>query len=127
MVNRLKKIVEGLFYYSESEYPYVIHQMGVTSPGMLTSRFLALTGSDMKPEQIDAAAFFQKCIRNASYGSDRQSKLTTKKYKELSSLLLEKEFKTTVWRMGMVQVDIFICIQDKNNELIILHTKAIET
>ena len=66
---------------------------------------------------------YQECIA----GNDRISKIIANKYKELHTLLLDKELKTSVWRIGNVQVHIFICIQDKDNDLILLHTKAIET
>ena len=65
-INRLKKLVEGLLYFSESEYPYIIHQTGVVVPGMFSSKLSELAGSEMKSEEIDSKLFFQKCIRNAS-------------------------------------------------------------
>jgi hypothetical protein len=128
LVETLKQATEGVFYTSESDYPFqVIHWEGNGEP-ITAETIIKKTGiQEGTPiEVIDFAEFFNPEIPDPDwYGIEEKAE--SAKYKNLMEILNNHLSNINVYRLGEIEIDIYILGQLECGDIMGLVTKSIET
>lgn len=123
----LKKIEEaasGLLFLSESEYPFTIFQL---EEGNVESRLRELSGKpDAKMETVTAEYFFRNMVK-VYPGYSKEQTETARRFAELQNRIHEILTSPAVYRIGSVQVDVFITGKLSDGRYGGLRTMVVET
>jgi hypothetical protein len=125
LVANLTQASEGLLYRSESDYPYeVIHW----EKAPLTEEFIRqkVTLNDTPIEILDFSDFYNSDEPEPDWYGEEE-KAESAKFRHLMKLLADSLGHTQVFRLGKIEIDIYILGQTKSGEIVGLKTKAIET
>jgi hypothetical protein len=128
LVERLKQAAEGVFYTSESDYPFEVIHWPTNGEPITSETIIEKTGTqkDIAVEVIDFSEFFNVEIPDPDwYGT--QEKAEVARYKNLMEILRHHLSNIHVYRLGEIEVDIYILGQSANGDIIGLSTKSIET
>ena len=125
--SELKKETAGLTFMSESDYPFkIIHW---DKGQEITPEFLrkeAKKGEDDPVEEKSVDEFFKRAVSMQDwYGNEE--KATAKKYQALVKLLKEKLQDVRVYRVGSVNITVFIVGKDAGGDWVGLSTQVVET
>jgi hypothetical protein len=115
-------LVEGLWYISESEYPFEIHELSAAD----TSAALAQIGLADAQHKDTAAAFWQKLAQVKDwFGED--DKALASRYASLADFFHRHLPNAQYMRKGNTEVQIALIGQAADGKFYALTTKAIET
>ena len=124
----LYQAIAGLLYMSESDEPFdIVHWQSNGLP-ITFERLLQLIGKkpDTPIEVLSIDEFFQPLITEQDwYGNDE--KVIVQRYCHLQHLLRTYLMNVAVYRIGKIQVEIYIIGIDTNGDLVGIKTLAIET
>lgn len=129
LLNQLQAATQGLLWMSESDYPFeVVHWQEPTNMPMTKDRLLQLT--DHPPEtpidQVDLETFFSTATQPVSwFGAEEQAQVS--QYQRLVELLKQHLKHPIVYRVGSINLDLYILGQTETGEWVGLKTKAVET
>ncbi len=127
LAKQIKKTVEGLYYISETDaeiLPFVGKKAGtVTSEEILKQT----EGTAKTPvEERDFTEFFVRLTEMQDWFGDEE-KATAEKFAALKDLLEKNLSNLKVFKIGNINLDIYIVGLDANNTLMGIKTKAVET
>ena len=123
----VKKLVEGLYYISETDaemLPFV----GAEARAVTKEEILSQTKSpaNLPIEERDFAQFFARFTEIQDWFGDEE-KETAQKFVRLKEFL-EKNLKDLkVFKIGKIQLDVYVVGLDAGNRLMGIKTKAVET
>ncbi|HVG41788.1 MAG TPA: nuclease A inhibitor family protein [Chitinophagaceae bacterium] len=122
----IKEASDGLLYVSESDYPFEAVEFGEFTS--IEEKIIEITGQDPKVpvEKVTLEYFLRHMTRVDAEGPENQRQ-TAQRFIHLQQLLLQKLKDVVVYRLGTVQVDVFIMGRSTDNHYIGLRTKSIET
>ena len=125
LVAAIKQASDGLFYMSESDYPYeVIHW----EKAPLTKEFVRYKAAlgDVPIEILAFGNFYNPDEPDPDwYGEEEKAQAVRFRY--LMKLLADNLTQLKIYRLGKVEIDIYILGQADRGEIVGLKTKAIET
>jgi hypothetical protein len=124
---RLATACEGLIYGSETDAPvtpYAASSTDLKAPDIIIQHTGRNPGEGV--EESPFADFFDRLTTIRDWYGDRET-LRAKKFLELQKLLEEHLTELKVYRLGRIQIDIFVVGRDQNDLLMGVTTKAIET
>ncbi len=119
--------VDGLIFSSESDYP--LKPFVWTDPAPLSPQGLCkLAGlpDDTPITQVDVDAFFAPMLR-LHPGASPEAQARAARYKQLLALLHQHLGAMTVYKLGRVEMPVFIVGRLANGSLAGLRTTVVET
>jgi len=123
----LEKLIDGLMYFSESEYPFILEQWNGLTAASLREKILSAHPEAASPEEVQPQAFFEKIIRNLSLGNDAYSVQMTEKYKSLQDYIRQHFTSSMVYRCGKIRVGLYIILPVSGQDYIVLRSTSVET
>ena len=126
---KLKSLSQNLVWMSESDYPFDIFTWSnQESTEFNTQNLLQKTNhspeSPVKVLEIDK--FFQRATDEKDWYDDDERE-TAKKYQTLLETLKQNLDNIQVYKIGEVEIDVYIVGQLKSGDWVGLSTKAVET
>ena len=125
--NQLKKATENLFFISETDAeitPFFGRQaQAVTKEEILMQ---SQSMANVLIEEKDFAGFFKRLTEIQDWFGDEE-KATTQKFAELKDLLERNLRGLKVFKIGKIQIDVYVVGLDAENNLLGIKTKAVET
>lgn len=129
LLKQLQAAAQGLLWMSESDYPFeVVHWQEPTTMPMTNNRLLQLTGHPPETpiEQVDLNTFFATATQPCDwFGAAQQAQVS--QYQHLVDLLKHQLQHPIVYRVGSINLDIYILGQTEAGDWIGLKTQAVET
>ena len=125
----LQRLTEGLLWMSETDEPFEVFHWSQESMKELTKeRLLYLTHhpGDTLVEQMDVDEFFSVAAENQDWFGDEERAIALR-YRELLTTLKHHLNRLKVYRVGEVEIDIYILGQTQTGDWVGLATKAVET
>jgi hypothetical protein len=127
-INSLKTIVEGLTWMSESDYPFEVLQLPDRTAPPTIAELLQLTGHDADEprEEISVQNFFAL----ATQPQDWHEAEDTQRMQRFQTLLqwIEQHLSNVKgYRVGTIEIDVYIIGKAASGAWIRLSTKVIET
>lgn len=128
ILSELAEKTEGLFYFSESEAPLTIENLGKVPKDQLNAKLIALNSENPGTlTTIDQDAFFEKIVNTADPG-DQVMVANAQKFTALYIYLKDNLADIQVTRIeGGVNVPILITAYLPDGTCVALVTYAIET
>lgn len=126
-LEELKTITTGLIYISETDAPFEVTSLGpvssVTAQTVAQSFHLDVSAP---ATETNLAAFFDRLTTVQDWHSDEQ------KQRVIRFRLLRETVETLlrnpkVFRIGEIQIDIFIVGESSDGDCIVIRTRAVET
>ncbi|NER30591.1 MAG: nuclease [Symploca sp. SIO1C4] len=126
IINQLQQVSEGLLWISESEYPFEVYWWEQNS--ITPEKLLQLTNHppDLPVKIIGIDQFFKRVITPTDWHNQKE-RTTIKRYQTLVDTLKIYLSDIQVYRVGEVEVDIYIVGSTKLGNLVGLYTKSVET
>ena len=128
LIAALQVATEGLLWISEIDAPFEIVQWQNLSIPFVNEQLLKLTGhsGDTSVEVIEVDDFFSAATEEQDWFGDEE-KAIAKRYQEVVSALKQHLNQLKVYRMGDINIDIYIVGITESGEMIGLATQAVET
>ncbi len=124
---RIKKITDNLTYTSETDadiVPFVGKKAEATKAQELLKQ---IENANNPPvEEKGFAEFFARLTEIQDWFGDEE-KTTARRFAELKNLLEQNLKDLKVFKIGKVEIDIFVVGLDEENKLTGMQTKAVET
>ncbi|WP_341528158.1 nuclease A inhibitor family protein [Nostoc sp. UHCC 0302] len=124
-----KKAAHGLFMLSESEHPFIPFIWSIPAQEDLNfKKILELTNhpQDLQIETIELDYLFRNCIQEKDW-HDEQQKRNVVKYRELVETIKSHLTDIKVYRIGSINIDVYIVGKTEEGNLAGLETKVVET
>lgn len=127
LIEKIGKAVEGLYYISETDAE-ILPFSGEKAEEISKEKILAQTknSENSNVEERDFAHFFERLTKNQDWFGDEEIK-NAQRFTELKNLLEENLRDIKVFKIGSIQLDIYVVGLDKENNLRGIKTKAVET
>ncbi len=127
LAENIKKITGGLYYTSESDAE-IIPFVGSKVETITDQEILKENNSPAEApvEERDFAEFFDNLTKMQDWFGEEE-KTTAEKFAELKELLESNLNCLKVYRIGKIQLDIYVVGLDCENNVVGIKTKAIET
>ena len=127
LAKMISNAVRGLSYMSETDAEITLFR-GKTSTEITKNEILAQSGSepDAPVEEKDFASFFKRLTEIQDWYGDEE-KETVRKFSQLQAVLENNLRDLTVFRIGKVELKIYVVGLDEENTLLGIKTEAVET
>ncbi len=127
LAEQIKKAAEGLYYISETDAE-ILSFAGEQAEAVTKEEVLRQTKSATDPpvEERDFAGFFGRFTEIQDWFGDEE-KETAQKFVRLKELLEKNLRNLKVFKIGKIQLDVYVVGLDAENKLIGIKTKAVET
>jgi len=134
LTDQLKSASEGLLFMSESDYPFEVSlwesskQTSLIRENLTTQKILELTGhpQDTPVEIVTVNNFFRVATTEQDwYGEEELA--TLKKYQKLVETLNNNLSDLKVYRIGKIEIDVYVIGQTSTGDYAVLSTKVVET
>jgi hypothetical protein len=126
ILDTLKQATEGLLYTSESDYPFDVFlwQTNTLTPKQLLTKTKHAKNT---PVQVgDFAQFFAQVTEEKDwYGPEEKEKVA--KYKQLVNTLQTLLSDIQVYRVGEIEIDVYLVGKTSEGSLAGISTKVVET
>ncbi|AFY51306.1 Nuclease A inhibitor-like protein (plasmid) [Nostoc sp. PCC 7524] len=129
IVEKLKQASDGLLMMSESEYPFeVFLWSGEAQEPLTNQKLLQLTGHspETSVETVDLDYFFRNCAVEKEW-HDEVQKQNVQKFQTLVTTLKDNLTDIKVYRLGTIDIDVYIVGKTPSGDLAGISTKVIET
>jgi hypothetical protein len=124
----LQQATKGLLYESETDAPFEVFHWPDKAPSLDAKKVLQLSGHKPKdPVQVLALDDFFKNLTEEQSWQGAEEKADVRKYRNLLGIIKEKLSDPQVFRVGRIQVDIFIVGKTPQGDWMGVKTKAVET
>lgn len=128
LAEKIKQMSEGLFYISETDAEITVFE-GKPADAVTKEEILAQTGNSTDKVVVVEKSFndfFAPLTEIQDWYGDEE-KETTRKYTKLKQLLENNLRDLKCFKVGKVQLDIYVVGLDAENKLLGIKTKAVET
>jgi hypothetical protein len=124
---QIRKAAEGLYYISETDaeiFPFA----GTKADAVSKENLLRQTANkpDAPVEERDFAAFFTRLTKIEDWFGEEE-KQSAAKFTRLKELLESSLKDLKVFKVGRIEIDIYVVGLDSENKLAGIKTKAVET
>ncbi|BAB78346.1 nuclease A inhibitor family protein (plasmid) [Anabaena sp. FACHB-709] len=129
ITEKLKQASDGLLMMSESEYPFEVFLWSNQAQEPLTNqKLLELTGHppETSVETVDLDYLFRNCAVEKEWHDDIQ-KQDVQKFQTLVTKLKDNLTDIKVYRLGTIDIDVYIVGKTPSGDLAGIFTKVIET
>jgi hypothetical protein len=127
LARQIRKIAEGLYYISETDAE-VSPFTGTRADAATKENLLRQTGNkpDAPVEEREFAAFFTRLTKIEDWFGDEE-KHSAAKFARLKELLESNLKDLKVFKVGRIEIDVYVVGLDSENRLAGIKTKAVET
>ena len=127
LAEEIKKAAEGLYYISETDAE-ILPFIGEQAKAVTKEEIIRQTKSavDSPVEERDFAEFFARLTEIQDWFGDEE-KETVQKFVRLKELLGKNLKELKVFKIGKIQLNVYIVGLDDESKLIGVKTKAVET
>ena len=127
IVDQLKAATHGLVFTSESEYPFEVFLWEAIAP-VTPEKVVQQTGhpQDTPVEVVGVENFFRVATTEEEWHGEEEKK-TVKRYQTLVKTLPNYLSDIKVYRLGHVEIDVYIVGQTPTGNLAGLSTHVVET
>lgn len=127
ITQQIKTAVSKLYYMSETDAE-VVPFVGKAAKAVTIDeiRNQTQTALDKPIEEKDFTEFFSRLTTMQDWFGDEE-KASAKRFTDLKNLLEANLMDLAVFKIGRIQVDIYVVGLDKGNKLMGIQTKAVET
>lgn len=124
----LKQSSADLLMMSESDYPFEVVFWTGPVDSLTTQKLLQLTNhpQDSQVEEVDLDYLFRNCAYEKEW-HDEQQKQNVKKFQNLVQTLKNNLNEIKVYRIGTINIDVYILGKTPSGDLAGLSTKVVET
>jgi len=125
--NQLKKATENLFFISETDAeitPFFGRQSQAVTKEEILMQSQGM--ANVLIEENNFAGFFKRLTEIQDWFGDEE-KATAQKFVELKDLLERNLRDLKVFKIGKIQIDVYVVGLDAENNLLGIKTKAVET
>ncbi|PMD98804.1 MULTISPECIES: nuclease A inhibitor family protein [Siphonobacter] len=130
LIENLKQEVNGLLYTSESDAPFEVNALPEwqeeTPPEAEAFRTLLGLEADVPVKIQKIESFFRPLLKTYDWFGEEENQ-TVERYQQLKSFVATQLTKPQVYRVGEVEIDIYIVGQSVDGPWVSLKTKATET
>ena len=126
LLTELREATRGLTFMSESDYPFEVFNWGAAEP---TEEFLrGLTGeaADAPVETTTTAAFFRVAASEAEWKNAEQLE-TARRFRSLVKLLEGNLTDLKVFRVGSINIPVYIAGRGASGNWLGVSTRVVET
>jgi Nuclease A inhibitor-like protein len=127
VINQLKQISEGLLMMSESEEGFEVFTWEVT--GAITSEMVLQQTNhcpDTLVEIVTVDDFFRVATTPEDWHGDEEKEMVTR-FQALVQTIKSNLINATVYRLGRIEIDVYIVGQTLSGNIAGLSTKVVET
>ncbi|MEO0801848.1 MAG: nuclease A inhibitor family protein [Cyanobacteria bacterium J06642_2] len=126
-VERLQTATAGLLWTSEADYPFEVFEWtdGTELDRDALLNFLALP-PDTQVECMEVDRFFEKAMRDRDWYDEVES-ARAQKFRDLVAMLHQTLSQIRVFRLGTVEIDVYIVGRSAQETWAGLHTHIVET
>jgi hypothetical protein len=128
----LKSLVEGLSWMSESDYPFEVASLPELSASPTAETLLQLTGDRTDPvtecpvTEMSVQEFFAPVIASAPQDGDGDNE-TMQRFQALVRWINEHLSEVRVYRIGEIEIEVYIIGKTELGDWINLSTRMVET
>jgi hypothetical protein len=128
ITEKLKQSSADLLMMSESDYPFEVFLWTAQANGLTTQKLLQLTDHPHNSpiEEVTLDYFFRNCAYEQEW-HDEQQKQNVKKFQTLVQILEDNLNEIKVYRIGTIDIDVYIVGKTPSGDLAGLSTKGVET
>ena len=128
LIEELRRATGGLLFMSESDYPFEVVRWESSSDEGLSQRLPRLAGEDENAtvEIKSVEDFFRVAASEAEWKSAQELE-TARRYQALLSLLKENLEDARVYRIGKINIAVYIVGRSSEGHLVGLSTRVVET
>ena len=127
LVQQFKTATDGLLFMSESDYPFEIHDWK-DLPQVTPDHLKQLAGlpADTPIEETTVDNFFRPAVRNYE-GQSETARSTSERYRQLLQLIRDNLTDVTVYKLGRINMPVFIVGKTRSGSWMALSTRVVET
>lgn len=127
IIEELKKMTDGLLFMSEADYPFeIVDREGQTEMSLEFIRELAGQPGDSPVEVISADHFFRVAVSEADW-KDEAALAIAKRYQALLRLLKENLDELKVYRVGKINIAVYLMGRSQAGNWLGISTRVVET
>lgn len=128
LTEKLKQSCADLLMMSESEYPFEVFFWTGEANSLTTQKLLQLTDhpQDSPVEEVALDYFFRNCAYEKEW-HDEPQKENVKKFQTLVQTLKDNLSEINIYRIGTINIDVYIIGKTPSGDLAGLSTKIVET
>ncbi|MEH1972603.1 MAG: nuclease A inhibitor family protein [Nostoc sp.] len=128
ITEKLKQSSADLLMMSESDYPFEVFLWTDQANTLTTQKLLQLTDhpQDSSVEEVALDYLFRNCASEQEW-HDEQQKQNVKKFQTLVQTLKDNLNEIKVYRIGTIDIDVYIIGKTSSGDIAGLSTKVVET
>jgi hypothetical protein len=128
ITEKLRQSSADLLMMSESDYPFEVCLWTSQANGLTTQKLLQLTdhSEDSSVEEVALDYLFRNCAYEQEW-HDEQQKQNVKKFQSLVQILKDNLNEIKVYRIGTIDLDVYIIGKTSSGDIAGLSTKVVET
>ncbi|MEH2272275.1 MAG: nuclease A inhibitor family protein [Nostoc sp.] len=128
ITEKLKQSSADLLMMSESDYPFEVFLWTAQANNLTTQKLLQLTDhpQDSSVEEVALDYLFRNCASEQEW-HDEQQKQNVKKFQTLVQTLKDNLNEIKVYRIGTIDIDVYIIGKTSSGDIAGLSTKVVET
>jgi hypothetical protein len=127
IIEELKRMTDGLLFMSEADYPFeIVYREGQAgmSPEILRELSGQPGGSPVEVKSVDE--FFRVAVSEPDWKGE-QERAVAKRYQALLRLLKENLEELKVYRVGEINIPVYIVGRAKTGNWLGVSTRVVET
>jgi hypothetical protein len=127
ILDQLKLASDGLLFMSESEYPFEVflwERVGLLTPEKILQQTNHNQDTPVKVASLDD--FFRVAVTEEDWHGEEE-KETVKRFQALVEILKANLTNLQVYRLGEIEIDVYVIGQTPSGDSIGLSTKVVET
>jgi hypothetical protein len=122
---RLETLTAGLLHISEADYPVAVVHLA-QQPSALQLSLLLGRPSALPVEIVSVASFFASAVADQPFHSATE-RAVVERYRALVRFLTDELADSRAYRLGRIDVDVFVLGKTSDDEWAGVATKVIET
>ncbi|MEH2155649.1 nuclease A inhibitor family protein [Nostoc sp.] len=128
ITEKLKQSSADLLMMSESDYPFEVFLWTDQANALTTQKLLQLTDhpQDSSVEEVALDYLFRNCAFEQEW-HDEQQKQNVKKFQTFVQTLKDNLNEIKVYRIGTIDIDVYIIGKTPSGDIAGLSTKVVET
>ena len=126
IIDRLKQATTDLLWTSESDYPFEVNTWNQGTEITPAALFKDLTPTDKPIESITLDDFFAPALRTEDW-YDEKELANVDRYQQLVSTIETNLSEVRVFRIGEIEIEVYIVGKAADGDLVGLKTQVVET
>lgn len=127
LLEELRKLTKGLLFMSESDYPIEVFSQAANAQKTLSAQdIVAAKNPKAKVSEVDFDSFFRNATTEQA-GQSPEAGQTVVKFQALVKALKENLSDIKVYKVGEIEVDVYVIGKTASGNFAGVTTKVVET